>query len=274
MAWNNINSTQKIQLRSTFQQTEQGLLYVAPKYRYGSRAADGSVTYEDVGMSGLAIRRFELQARAAQTAVGVGFRWANKHWMAGQWTEAGSVYTDDTADAQDTGADDFALETLTANSGFIILSQRPFGWVSINVTTANAGTAPVHAASYSNFAGTGWTDVGTAAPYETLDADAWATGEIRFVWTPAADWGKVVSIGSVPNGYYALRFRATTAAGTTAALAGSIEIGTFYGIDTLGDNGIWEEEHTQYYDPYADAVISYWSAANDGNRVLVEVTTA
>lgn len=266
MAFNNINQSITESFRSTFQQTEQGLLYVAPKIRVGTI---------DEAMSGLAMKRFEIHNRnAAAQDGGIGFRWSNKHWMAGQWTEVGSIFTNDTADAQDLGADDFALETTTVNDGFIILAARPFSWVSINVTTTGAATANTHETSYSNFAGTGWTTVEAVSIWSDTFTNAadYVAGEIRFIWNAPADWGKVVSIGSVPAGYYALRVRATVAAGA-AALAGSIEVGSIYGIDSIATNGIYENEQAQYYDPYADAVVGYFASGLGDNFFRAEVTT-
>lgn len=281
MAFNPVNSSYPYILRSTLQQTEEGLLYVVPKYRIGSRGEGGITTYEDIGMSGMILRRFELNASVAQGAVGIGFRWANRHWMAGQWTTAGSVFTNDTADAQDgpSATPDFPLMTTTANDGFIILAARPFSWVSLRIETADVGASADVVAHYSNFAGTDWTAVAAASRREpTASSLVKAAGanytdgtERMFVWAPPADWGKVVSIGSVPNGYYALRF--TTDVATTAAEASVIEIGSLILLDTLAANGIYENESSTYYDPYADALMAFFDTADAGNRVYAEVTT-
>jgi len=267
MPWNIVNKSYPYILRSTLQQTNEGLLHINPRYTVPSL---GGVSLPTEGML---LRRFELAVSATGIA-GIGFRWANRTWQAGQWTEVGSVFTDDTVDAQDTGADDFALETTTVNDGFLILSTRPFGWVSINVTTAGAATANTHSVRYSNFAGTGWTAVDVQSAYEDTFTNAadYAAGEIRFVWSPPSNWGKVTSIGTIPAGVYALNVRATVVAGA-AALAGSIEVGSIVAARAVAANGIYANDWSTFSDPFAEAMTAYFSAADGGDRVSAEVTT-
>lgn len=273
MGWNTVNQSYPRDLRGTLQQTDEGLLHINPTYRVGSRALDGTTNYTDLPVEGMIIRRFEL-SRITTGNAGIGVRWANRNWRAGQWTEVGSVYTDDTTDAQDPGADDFALETTTVNDGFVIIATRKFAWVSINVTTAGAATANTHTVRYSNFAGTGWTAVDAQSAYVDTFSNAadYATGEIRFVWAPPDDWGKVTSIGSVPAGFYALNVRATVVAGA-AALAGTIEVGNMLGVRAIAANGIWEQEQVNFSDPWADALVAFFASSDGGDRVYAEVTT-
>lgn len=280
MAWNIISKSYPRILRGTLQQTDEGLLHINPRYRVISQprveipgGVPGAASVVDVPMEGMVIRRFELHAIATGDA-GIGFRWANRTWNAGQWTEVGSVFTDDTTDAQDLGADDFALETTTVNDGFVILATRPFSWVSINVTTAGAATANTHTVRYSNFAGTGWTAVDADSTFTDTFTNAadYAAGEILFTWSPPDNWGRVVSIGTVPAGYYALNVRATVVAGA-AALAGSIEVGNLMAVNAVAANGTYGPEWSTLSDPWADALVAFFGASNGGDRVYAEVTT-
>lgn len=284
MAWNHINAAQSTLIRGIVQQTDEGLLYVAPDYT--SPSSLGALR-----MTGLALRRFELHNRtAAAAAVGIGFRWANRYWQAGQWDDSatGAEFIGDTTDAQDLPllTADFPLETAAvANDGWVVYSTRKFNWVSMRVVTASvAGVGVARAARYSNFAGSGWTDFGTEADafYNVAgatslvgDVDFAANSEVILVFDPPADWGKVQASGlsGISGGVYALNIRATDAPDTTAAVASVIEIGTMTVVDALAANGTYGPEWSTISDPYADAVVAFFSVINAGNRTVAEVTT-
>ena len=283
MSWNIVNESYPQVLRGILQQTLEGLPYVAPTRRiYGG----GTAIAEDIREVGLVLRRFELHNRDAASAnVGIGFRWANRYWAAGQWVDATTTFTDDTADAQDLplATADFPLETTTASDGFIVHSDRQFSWVSVRVVTASIDAVSVaHAASYSNFAGSGWTDFGTEAEvqYEAAaqrllaDTIFGANEERCFVFSPPVDWGQTQASGlnGVPGGRYALRVRATDAP-TTAAVASVMEVGTMVAVESLAAGGTYGPDWNTYRDPYAEALVAFFSLADAGNRIYAEVTT-
>jgi hypothetical protein len=265
MAWNNVNASYPWNLRSTFQQTDQGLLWKVPACNLCANN------------TGALLRRYEVHNRSGGTInVGIGFRLHNSVWKAGYWTEVGSVYADGTSDAQDLPATtaDFALETMTDNDGFVILCQHPFDWVSIRVVTAGVGAA-THAIRYSNYAGTGWTAYDANSIFvDTITTALWAAGEIKMVWTAPDDWGKVTSIGSIPAGWYALNVRATSHPATSAAVASVMEIGKMLSLEGLVDNGDYAADRSTYSNYAADALVAFFSGtANAGNTVRADVTT-
>lgn len=270
-------------LRGTNQQsaTDAGLLWTPPGYSHEVVSPITGTRSTYLSREGCAIRRFSLHNRSGSTInMGIGFRLANQYWRAGQFTAAG-VYTDDTTDAQDLGANDFPLGADAVNDGFLILSEVPLGWVSINVGTAevdSAGGDLDHAVTYSNAAGDGWTALGTNAAltdqFTTTNA-VYGTGALEFVWFPPSDHGKVTNISSVPNGFYALRIMAaSTGAGDTAGLATAIEVGTFAAlVESNIDNSLLNETWTTAHEHRADAIVAYFSTANAGNYVSAEVAT-
>lgn len=269
-----IDKSQNWVLRSTNQQTQTGLLWVPPGYRTNINDA--------LQRTGIQLSSFMLHNRAAASiTVGIGGRLRNGVWVAGQWDDSETTaYTADTANAQETTADDFALETTTNNDGLVIASLLPFGWASINVTTAGVDGAATtdRAVRYSNTAGSGWTALGTGQAYVdnfTSTNTVWAAGENIFVWKPPADWGPVQAGGlaGVPAGYYALNVRTTDAPDTTAALAGTIEIGLMPFIqEAVADNNYFSGTDIQDdgWLERCDAVVALFSTTNAGNSITGE----
>jgi hypothetical protein len=282
MGWNTIRKSQSVVLRGTNQQsaTDAGLLWTPPGYSHESVSPITGARSVYLSREGCAIRRYTLQNRSGSTVnAGIGFRLAKNYWRAGQFTAAG-VYTDDTEDAQDLGANDFILGADAVNDGFVILSEVPLSWVSINVGTAevdNAGADLDHAVTYSNAAGTGWTALGANAALTdqfTTTNSVYATGALEFVWLPPSDHGKVTNIATIPNGYYALRvMAASTGAGDTAALATAIEVGTLKAVESIADNQLLSSAQEAWQEHHADAVVAYFSVANAGNYVIAEATS-
>jgi hypothetical protein len=181
------------------------------------------VTWTATPQNGYKVGYFSIYCSADVTAgfVGMGVKIANRYWKMGQWTNASTTFTDDTADAQNATANDVALETLTANDGFLIACATPFNAISANITTASGGTAPARAVDYS--IATGWS---SAALMPVTNAAALATGEAVWAWHAWPDWVPMTAVHgtNVPLGYYGVRFRSTTAPGATAALAQAIEV--------------------------------------------------
>ena len=283
MSWNVINTSYPQILRGILQQTTAGLLYAAPTYTVpGAQVASGDTLVQR--MQGMTLRRFELNNRAAAANVGIGFRWHNSRWNAGQLVAADTPdFTDDTADAQDAPVDtaDFPLMNTTASDGWAIHSDRPFSWVSVRIETADIGASADVTADYSNFAGTGWTaittglqnfEATTSSLIKVAGVNYTDATEVMFVWAPPNDWGKTAAGGldGIQGGRYALRFLCNVA--TTAASASVIEVGSLLAIESLATLSVYASDQTTFSDPYADAVVAFFSVANAGNRVSAEVT--
>ena len=283
---NVVRAFQRFQCRGTDQQVGDELLARGAAMRYSqTRNPDtGAISPPVTFYGSMAIVNYALQNRAgAVVNLGLGFRWRNEFWRAGQWVDANgaTAFVLDDVDAKDTGtAGDFALQTTTNNDGFVIAAYDKFDWVSINVSTATAGDAGSDSVvQYSNTAGTGWTALATTQMYTdeftyTNVEAGFPTGELLFVWRPPTNWGKVTiadaTMGGVPLGMYALQVRATDA-GTTAALASAIEVGSMPVLaDNVQDNQIVSEEKCYIWDHRADALVAYFSTANEGNSVKAE----
>jgi hypothetical protein len=216
-----------------------------------------------------------IQNRSAATVnVGVGVRLSTSMWHAGQWVNATTTYTDDTTDFQDAGASDAALETLTNNDGFIVSAYRPFNALSIKVGTASAN-GPVRTLEYSSGTST-WTEITNYISFAGSSAN-FSAGENVIVWIPPANWA-VMAVGhgtGVRTGEYGIRVRATTAPGTTAALATSMSVHRLYFLlEGLTDNNVYELPLNGMYlpmEPSADAIVSYISTLNNQNHVTALV---
>jgi hypothetical protein len=285
-----VDRAQSVRLRGTNQQTETGLLWVPPTYRTNQRGG-APTTATGRGNGGLAVGYFSIHNRSgtSTTPWALGVRIPNHLWVAGQWTEATTTFTDDTTDAQDNGTNDFALETAgTANNGHIIASRVPFNAISYNISTASVkGTTVARALRLSNSAGTAFSTALTTADVPIFDgsADDLATGERLIVFLPPSDWGKSVSLATgLRNGFYTANIRATDAPDTTAALAAAIEIFRLYFLtEAVGDNGtlsqdfgtkdfsmsLDEKDYTEGY--VGDALVALCGTANDQNRVTALV---
>ena len=251
-------------------QTNKGLLWTPPTYR--------SRFYQDAPFStsreGATIYAFEIQNRSAQAAsCGLGFRLANRIWVAGKYD--GTTFTDFTASAHSPTATVTLGTDASAVVGFAIGCLVPFDWVSVNITTAevDAGAAVDHGVQYSNAAGTGLTALGANAALTddfTLTDTVWTATVKNFVWAKPTDWGISGGTGitGLANGYYWLHFTtAQIGAGDTAAIATGMEIGVGKFREAIADNGIYASDFDQIYSPYADGMIAYFSVANAGNMV-------
>jgi len=82
----------------------------------------------------------------------------NDDWYAGQWDDDDDpTFEDDTTDAQDAGANDFAVATATNNDGFYVAGVLPFTKIVLTGVT-DLGTSVT--AEYCYYAGSGtWTDI-------------------------------------------------------------------------------------------------------------------
>ena len=278
-----IDRSQNWVLRSTYQQTQTGLLWIPPAMvSAGQNNSPGLMTTRE----GIQLKSFMLHNRAAAAiTVGIGGRLPNRMWVAGQWdaSETGAEYIADTTDAQDVGTNDFALETTTNSDGFVVAALVPFHWASVRVSTAGvdgAGTTD-RAVHYTNAAGSDWTALSSNQTFVdnfTSTNTVWASGENVFAWKPPADWGPIATGGlsGIPAGYYALRVTTTDAPDTTAALALAMEIGLMpFMREGVGDNEFFAagDIHDDGWLEECDAMVALFSTLNAGNTVTAEVRT-
>ena len=217
-----------------------------------------------------------LNRSGGAASVGIGVRIPNHLWVAGQWVNATTTFTDDTVDAQDTGSADFALETLTINDGYIVASRVPFNAILLDIGTASnlAAGDPVRAARYTNTATT-WAALttvvltGAAAEYST-------TVETVVAWDLPTDW-VVTSLNGpgtgIPADVYAINVRATTTPDTTAGVANSMSIYRIYFIESIANNATKEINlnPAEAWMPHGDALVGFFSVANASNKVTALV---
>jgi hypothetical protein len=131
--------------------------------------------------------------------------WLNETWNAGQYDDSGPTYTDDTTDAQDTGAGDFQLGNTTENDGFWISCSHPFTKITFH-SAEQAGGAPV--ASYQYWNGSAWTTLTLTTTPTWTDAAGDRTMEWDYLSGMATYSGEVSGLSA----YYVIRVRFTTAA--------------------------------------------------------------
>jgi len=284
VAYNSIDFSQPYILRGTNQQTNDNLIWQPPTYKaFGA----GPVASATLRLPGMGLGYFALHNRSGSASViGIGVRIPNYLWIAGQWTDATTTFTDDTTDAQDADTNDFALETTTNNDGYVIACRVPFNAVSINVSTASVDAVSVaRAVRFSDSAGTGWQTADANLFQQTASATNYATGENVVVFAPPIDWGKSSSLATgLPDGHYAMNVRATDAPGTTAGLAKAIEVYRLYFLqEAVADNSTLVEEFSgrefvMAQDDrggsgliYGDALVALFGTANDQNRGTVQV---
>lgn len=167
---------------------------------------------------------FSLNNRSGSTTVvGLAVRLPNHRWGAGQVTAAG-VFTDDTTDAQDPGADDFSMHNRAdSGSGFIIYAETRFNVIGIVQGVAGDQTTPVLLLEYWN--GTDWVDI-VAANYAADTLNPGDTNERLICFAMPGPWVKGGSGTGVRPNHYNLRLRHTTAgAGTVNPAASQIFVG-------------------------------------------------
>jgi hypothetical protein len=264
------------------QSATNGLLFPGPTYRQNQVGGTTPITQTTPG-PGIEIGYFSLHNRSGTTTfAGMAVRIPNGLWQAGQWTDASTTFTDDTADAQSAAGNDFPIETTTNNDGFVITCQVPFNAVSLDIGSANGGAGATRVMLRSNRAGTAWTTMAANELYVTLPAVTLVTGttaanEGLIVWDVPEDWGTTTSaaIGTgVPLGQFAVNMRSTTAP-TAAASALSLSIYRVYWVtEALADNGTFEfapGAMGAYFAPEGDALVPMMASADGGNRVTVLV---
>ena len=207
--------------------------------------------------------------------LGLGWQYHTSMWKAGLWDDSETAsYVDDTTDAQDAGASDFALCTANVNNdGFVVQCKNIFNMVILDVATAEVGS-PTYEYTYWN--GSSWNTLNTFTDLTGTDYDI---GEHVIPFATPQDWAKLAS-GDTPvdddtltTGYYAIRMRATTAP-TTAPLATKIYVAKMYDyMEAIADNSVLncipEDPDEGIAVPGGASVIPYFSTAGVNNSVSV-----
>lgn len=290
--FNNISAGQDTRLRGADQQETtrrtRNLLYEGPTFL----PVPPPVTGGDSGViptrqiyqaieepwKGLKLHRFTVHNHdAAAQAMGLGFRWHNSTWEAGTWDETATTYAR-VQNFQARAAAQLGPATLDDDDGIIILSDRKWDWLSLNVTTASVHSAnTVSATRYSDELGTGWLPATGLTIVEDLDqATELGLGEQLHVWAPPKDWGKsdeFETLGTgIKGGKYAFNLRFTTSADTTDPVVTGIELGFLKhsGLQVAA-NGIFEEENANITDFDADGVVAFFELLDPDNMVAFEV---
>mgnify|MGYP001594522777 FL=1 len=201
-------------------------------------------------------------------ACGLGVHLPDSIAKLGSWVDATTTFTDDTTDAQDADADDFTISTLTNNDGHVIGGQVPFNAVSYDITTAEAGSVGTYQVQYWN--GTAWTTI-TAYVLPVFTP----VGEHVLVFPNPRDWVRGGSGTGVSASHYNIRVRATTAPGTTAAVAKRIHLARLELIHpALGNNSVFEYVGGRplLLQDQGDGLCAYFQTADARNRVEAVVT--
>lgn len=251
-------------------QDDSLVLATRPANSYGSRFVVGE---------------FSIHNRSGGAAVlGVGGRLPVSLWSFGTWDDsayaAGTVYADDTADAQDSDAGDVNLDTVAANSdGVAIGCDIPFSIASLQVSQASAaGTVWKLYYSIASL-GTGFSSNYKEITNAYVLPDFSATGE-RLIWfEPPTDWAKVPAATAVINRHgatvptqYMLLALATTAPDTTRGLMSLATLGRMLMTkENVPDNEVLNNIGgvEQPLPPQCDAICAAISVANSQNRASV-----
>lgn len=240
------------------------------------------------------LSEFSVHNRTGGDAiVGIGGRIDADLWRFYTWTDAnytaGTVLTDDTTDAQDSGTGDVNLDTVsTNNDGFAIGCDMPFNIVSLMVSQEST-TTTVWQVYYSiASAGTGFSSNFTEITNLYVAPVLSSTGEKLIWFEPPTDWYQVKSDTAIVNrhgrsdrtvlGYtappqYMLVVKATTAPDTQRGQMTLATLGRMY-FSTAGvtDSGILTNiGGSELHLPAGcDAVAAAISVSGQQNRVDIK----
>lgn len=216
----------------------------------------------------LAISEIEVQNRSGSSInLGWGRKLPDAGWKAGQWddSDSSSKYSDDTTDAQDTGANDFALTTTTANDGFVVQALRRFNLVGITQGSTTEAGSPVYEFRYWD--GSSWTNLTLIdTPAFTTATDTYLSFGIPNDWSKGGDTND-----GIDTDKYALRVRATTAPSTAplATLIWVVELLDF--AESVSDNNsiVYSSSDPRQQKALegGEGIIPYYGTANANNLV-------
>lgn len=151
------------------------------------------------------LSEFSVHNRSGSDAtVGIGGRIASSLWRFYTWDDseyaAGTVLTDDTTDAQDSGTGDVNLDTVsTNNDGLAIGCNMPFNIASLMISQASTANT-VWKVYYSiASAGTGFSNNFTEITNLYVAPSFGTTGEQLIWFEPPTDWYAVKSDTAIVN---------------------------------------------------------------------------
>jgi hypothetical protein len=199
-----------------------------------------------------------IQNRTGVTIViGIGGRVHPTHWKAGQWTNVGPAFVENTVAAQDAIGSDFDLEGADANDGFMIATRQPVNAICLDIGVASTGAVAVRSAEYSQAGGTWGLMTNLLIPPVSLSD--WAVGEALILWQNPTDLAVMEAAHGtgVPVGMYGYRFRSTTQP-TTPASANSMSVAEIImAAEGLTDNTIYNLSPTGefYINNACDALV-------------------
>jgi hypothetical protein len=229
---------------------------------------------------------FSVHNRSGGAAVlGIGGRVPTNLWTFGFWTDAnyvaGTVYADDTVDAQSAAAGDVNLDTVAANNdGFLIGCDVPFNIASLQISQASAATT-VWAMYYSiATVGTGFSNNFTAITNAYVPPVFSATGEQLLWFEPPTDWVKASAATAIVNRHgltvpsqYLLLVKSTTAPNATRGQMSLAILGRMVmTVEGVADNSVLTNIGgvELALPPQCDALCGAISVADSQNRCDVK----
>lgn len=252
-------------------QNDTQVLATRPQNSYGTRFILGE---------------FSVQNRSGGAAVvGIGGRIPTSLWSWGFWDDseyaAGTVYADDTTDAQDSDTGDVNLDTVaTNNDGFVIGCDIPFSIASLQISQASAnGTAWKLYYSIAS-AGNGFSSNFTEITNAYVAPSFGSTGEQLIWFEPPTDWIKVPTATAVANKHgatvpsqYLILVKSTTAPNTTRGLMSLATLGRMLlTTEAVADNAVLNNIGGLELPlpPQCDAICAAISVADPQNRASVQ----
>ena len=230
---------------------------------------------------------------SGSTAIaGIGGRIQKDLWTLRTWDDsayvAGVVYTDETADAQDLGTTDLALETVgTNNDGFCIGCDIPFNLASLVLSQASVSGAAYKVYYSIASQGTGFSNNFNELTNLHVPPTFGSTGE-RLIWfDPPSDWHKATADSLIVNRHgrsnlqtiglsvpeqYLLVIKAETAPGTTPAQLTIATLGSMIMTKrSVSANAVLNNIGGVELPlpPQCDAIMPCISVANDANRATI-----
>lgn len=199
-------------------------------------------------------------------------------WKFGLWDDNANSgdgsFTDDTTDAQDAGTNDTALGLdVDDNTGFVVLAKQFPNIIKLAIATAEAGSASTAVVEY-------WSTSGWATLTTIEVPDYTATGDQYLVALKPVD-ADLLASGDVPvdtagadAGYFAVKVRFSTAAGTSAPIATDLSLVKLLDyVEKVADGTASVER--EYLPgtlriPAGCSFIPYCSTANAANWVKVK----
>lgn len=251
-------------------QNDSQVLATRPANSYGTRFVLGE---------------FSVHNRSGGAAVvGIGGRIPTSLWSFGFWDDsayaAGTVYADDTTDAQDAGTGDVNLDTVGTNDdGFVIGCDIPFSIASLQISQASAsGTAWKLYYSITS-AGDGFSSNFTEITNAYVAPDFSATGEKLIWFEPPTDWAQASAATAIANKHgltvpsqYLLLVKSTTAPDTTRGAMSLATLGRMLmTTESVDDNSVLNNIGgvELALPPQCDAICAAISTANPQNRATI-----